>query len=114
MSRGASNSTRNDQEKMLQTLKERRSQAASKPDSQSKESQKTIKDLDSRIAALEKKLGTAVANEALSDLAILLAHTNISESCFVDIMKTAAFNTPEAVRMRNFEEIFNSKFNENK
>lgn len=98
----------------IRIKQERIDKIKSSPDSQSKESQEEIKKIESSIAALKKQHSGTKVHEALSDLAILLAHTNISESCFVDVMKTAVSNTPEAVRMRNFEEIFNSKFNENK
>ena len=77
------------------------------PDGNSEESQKEIKKLEDSIAAIKKQMGGVKVHEALSNLAVLLAHTNISEDCFVDVMKSVAFNTPEAVRMRNFEEIFN-------
>ena len=74
---------RKDQEKVLQDLRGRRQQMTSKPGYDTK----TVQDLDKRISDLEKTLGATKTNEALSELAYLLAHTNISESSFVEVMK---------------------------
>ena len=94
----------------IRIKQERIDKIKASPDSQSKESQEEIKKIEDSIAALKKQHSGTKVHEALSDLAILLAHTNISEDCFVDVMKSVASSTPEAIRIRNFEEIFNSKF----
>ena len=94
----------------IRIKQERIDKIKASPDGQSKESQEEIKKIEDSIAALKKQHSGTKVHEALSDLAILLAHTNISEDCFVDVMKSVASSTPEAIRIRNFEEIFNSKF----
>lgn len=57
--------------------------------------------LEKEIAELEKKLGSnAALKEALTELATLLIHTNISEGLFVDIMELAA---PTQARVKKIE-----------
>ena len=93
---------RKDQERMLQTYRERRQQMTSKPGYDPA----TVQDLDKRIADLEKTLNATKVNEALSDLAYLLVHTNISESCFVEVMEmTITKANAEKVKDRYDDEV---------
>ena len=77
----------------LANYKERRDKMTSKPGYDPKE----LEDLDKRIAALEKK----ITNEALSDLALVLACTNISENCFLEVMEMAGANKANAEKVKD-------------
>lgn len=58
--------------------------------------------LEKEIAELEQKLGSnAAVKEALTDLATLLAHTNISEGLFVNIMELAAPTRANVKKIEN-------------
>ena len=85
---------RKDQERLLQTYTDRVKGMTARPGYDEKE----VQDLNSRIEALKKELGQnqVKANEALSDLAILLLDTNISENCFVEVMEMVAANKANA------------------
>ena len=87
---------RKDQEKQLGVLRQRKQEMTSKPGYDTK----AVEDLDSRISDLEKRLNVT-ANEALSDLAILLLNTNITESCFVEVMEMAGANKANALKVRD-------------
>ena len=87
---------RKDQEKQLEVLRQRKQEMTSKPGYDTK----AVEDLDSRISDLEKRLNVT-ANEALSDLAILLLNTNITESCFVEVMEMAGANKANALKVRD-------------
>ena len=85
---------RKDQERLLQTYTDRVKGMTARPGYDEKE----VQDLNGRIEALKKELGQnqVKANEALSDLAILLLDTNISENCFVEVMEMVAANKANA------------------
>ena len=83
---------RKDQERVLQNLKEQRAGMTSKPGYD----EKAVQDLDDRIANLEKTLSKAKVNEALSDFVVLLLNTNISESCFMEVVEMAGANKANA------------------
>ena len=51
---------------------------------------------------------TGKVNEALTDLAVLLAHTNISESCFTEIMEMTTENSTKK-RKERFEQMAKDK-----
>ena len=65
------------------------------------EAKKEEADLDKRISDLEKRLGNAKVHEALSDLVLLLLNTNISESCFVEVMEMAGANKANALKVKD-------------
>ena len=88
---------RKDQERVLQILKDQKTSMVSKPGYDAKEAQ----DLDKRISDLEKRLGNAKVHEALSDLVLLLLNTNISESCFVEVMEMAGANKANALKVKD-------------
>jgi len=88
---------RKDQERVLQILKDQKTSMVSKPGYDAKEAQ----DLDKRISDLEKRLGDAKVHEALSDLVLLLLNTNISESCFVEVMEMAGANKANALKVKD-------------
>ena len=58
------------------------------------------KQVDSSQKELEKLQGQKVMAEALSELAILLLNTNISESCFVEVMEMAGANKANALKVK--------------
>jgi hypothetical protein len=87
---------RKDQEKQLGVLRQRKQEMTSKPGYDTK----AVEDLDSRISDLEKRLNVT-ANEALSDLAILLLNTNITESCFVEVMEMAGASKANALKVKD-------------
>ena len=53
-------------------------------------------ELKAKIEQMEKELGHTKVTEALSDLAVLLVKTNISENCFVEVMEMVAANKANA------------------
>jgi hypothetical protein len=83
---------RKDQERMLQTYKDRYAEKTATPGYDQTE----MNDLKAKIEKLEKELGQAKVTEALSDLAVLLLDTNISENCFVEVMEMVAANKANA------------------
>ena len=50
---------------------------------------------------MEKRLGKSKVNEALADLALLLLGTNISESCFMEVMEMAGATKANAEKVKN-------------
>ena len=89
-----------DIDRTVQSYRDRMNAIKSSPDSQSSESQKEIEELQKNIDSLLKKRSTKVT-EALSDLAILLLNTNISESCFVEVMEMAGANKENALKVKD-------------
>jgi hypothetical protein len=83
------------QEKMLQTYKERRQDMTAKPGYDAG----AVKELDKKIADLEKTL-KVTTNEALSELALMLLTTNISESCYVEVMEMVAASKANADKVK--------------
>ena len=88
---------RKDQEKQLEALKQRKQDMTSKPGYD----QNSVEDLEKRISDLEKRLGKSKVNEALADLALLLLGTNISESCFMEVMEMAGATKANAEKVKN-------------
>ena len=88
---------RKDQEKQLEALKQRKQDMTSKPGYD----QNSVVDLEKRISDLEKRLGKSKVNEALADLALLLLGTNISESCFMEVMEMAGATKANAEKVKN-------------
>lgn len=88
---------RKDQERLLQTYKDRKSSMTSKPGYDEAE----VKDLDDRIAKLEKELGAAKVNEAFADFVVLLLNSNISESCFVEVVEMAGASKANALKVKD-------------
>lgn len=89
---------RKDKERLLQTYTDRVKGMTARPGYDENE----VQDLNGRIEALKKELGQnqVKANEALSDLAILLLDTNISENCFVEVMEMVAANKANADKVK--------------
>ena len=93
---GTANELKNKKD-ALENLRTQRTGMTSKPGWDPK----ALQDLDDRIAKLEKELGATKTNEALSDLAILLLNTNISESCFVEVLEMAGANKTNALKVKD-------------
>lgn len=88
---------RKDQERQLEALKQRKQDMTSKPGYD----QNSVVDLEKRISDLEKRLGKSKVNEALTDLTLLLLGTNISESCFMEVMEMVAATKANAEKVKN-------------
>ena len=91
----------NDLQRMLDTYEERLQSIKSRPGYSDDE----VKKLEKKISDLKGKLSV---KEAISDLAVLLVKTNISESNFVDIMSLLA----SANTLKNRKDIFKSILSE--
>lgn len=83
----------NDAQKQLASLQKK--MASVKRDTTRTRYQDQINKLQKSIKGYEKKLA-GVAHEALAELAITLLSTNISESCFVEVMEMVAANKANA------------------
>lgn len=109
---------KNEEIKRLEGLisrEEPRYQQDMKPGGDSKQAAERMKKINDWKAQLAKLRGEAT-NEALSDLAVLLTFTNISESSFVEVMEmVAASKNAEAdhKKYERFKEIYDKKFNDN-
>ena len=89
---------KNEEIKRLEGLisrEEPRYQQDMKPGGDSKQAAERMKKINDWKAQLAKLRGEAT-NEALSDLAVLLAFTNISESSFVEVMEMVAASKANA------------------
>ena len=92
---------RKNKEEVLSTYEERLNNETSKPGADPK----TIKDLQDRIAGLRKELGKDdQTNEALSEFIYLLTRTNISESCFLEVMETITVSKAKAEKAKKRHE----------
>lgn len=95
--RATGGANKSDRIRLLQDMKSRRTQMTSKPGYNPTE----VKDLDDRIAKLEKALNIGATNEALSDLATLLLNTTITEDCFMEIMEMTIANKANALKVKD-------------
>lgn len=89
---------KNEEIKRLEGLisrEEPRYQQDMKPGGDSKQAAERMKKINAWKEELAKLRGEAT-NEALSDLAVLLTFTNISESCFVEVMEMVAASKANA------------------